>query len=69
MLYLLARIEEKLEEVSLIEDVKTKETARTQLLLLRGLLTYYLTEKKERAVENNMLLAPEETVFKSRRKT
>ncbi len=69
MLYLFSRIEEKLEEVNLIEDIKNKETAKTNLLILQGLLTHLLREKKERAIENNMLLAPVETIFKSRRKT
>jgi hypothetical protein len=68
MLYLFSRIEEKLEEVSLIQNLKVKETAKTNLLLLQSLLTHHLTEKKERSLETNMLLAPVETIFRSRRK-
>lgn len=69
LLYVLSRLEEKLEEISKNNNTKIKEISTKNLLILQGLLTYLLREKKERAVKNNMLLASAETVFNSQRKT
>lgn len=63
LLYVLLRIDEKLEAVG--DNI----SIRSKLLSLQGLLIYYLGEKKKRAIENNLLLSPGESVFRSKKKT
>jgi hypothetical protein len=66
LIYILSRIEEKMEY---LEEIGMQKDILNKLLNLRNLILFLTNEKLKRNRKTNLLLAQESTLFEFRRKT